>query len=260
MGRPALAAVFLVLAGLPAPPGAHAQSPRDPGPGTDRDFVVRAMVAAPNRAMLSAQISARVVTVSKRVGETFRQGDPLIAFDCTPYEARASAARAALSGAETTLESTTRMFDLRSVGKADVDLAKSSVQKARAELAIQEHDVRNCRVAAPYDGRVTERRANPHEIVKAGDPLLAVLDHRELELEILVPSTWLRWIKPGTAFTVTLDATGGTYPAEVVRLGAQVDTASQSVQVFGRFKGVPEDVLSGMSGDVAFPARPAAAR
>lgn len=251
MNRSARAAVLLAVLAVSAPAAGQAQN---------RDFVVRAMVVAPSRAMLSAQISARVVTVSKRVGETFRQGELLVAFDCVPFDARAAAARATLSGAETTLESTIRMFDLRSVGKADVDLAKAAAQKARAELAIQDHDARNCRVAAPYDGRVTERRANPHEIVKAGDPLLGVLDHRELELELLVPSAWLRWVKPGSAFSVILEATGGTYPAEVVRIGAQVDTASQSAQVFGRFKGPVEDVLSGMSGDVAFPSRPAAAR
>jgi RND family efflux transporter MFP subunit len=218
----------------------------------ERDFVVRAMAVAPNQAMLSAQVSARVVSVAKRVGETFAKGEVLVAFDCVPFEARSAAARATLAGAETTLESTTRMHDLRSVGKAEVDLARSAVQKARAELAIQDHDVRNCKVLAPYDGRVTERRANPHEIVKAGDPLLAVLDHRELELELLVPSPWLRWIKPGTAFSVNLDATGRAYPAEVIRIGAQVDAASQSVQVFGRFKGSVPEVLSGMSGDVTF--------
>lgn len=251
MGRPVLAAIVLGTACL---------LPLSSGRAQDRDVVVRAMVTAPNRAVLSSQISARVVAVARRVGETFRQGEVLVSFDCAPFEARAAAARAALSGAETTLESTSRMFDLRSVGKADVDLARAAVQKARAELAIQDHDVRNCRIVAPYDGRVTERRTNPHETVKAGDPLLGVLDHRELELEVLVPSTWLRWVRPGAPFSVALDATGKTYHAEVVRLGAQVDTASQSAQVFGRFKGPVEDVLGGMSGDVSFPSRPAVAR
>ncbi|MEO5337012.1 MAG: efflux RND transporter periplasmic adaptor subunit [Magnetospirillum sp. WYHS-4] len=245
-----------IVAAVLASSAANAQGHRDPGPPTDRDFVVRAMVTAPNKALLSALISARVLGVSKRVGETFRQGETLVSFDCIPFEARLAAARAGVSGAETTLESTTRMFDLRSVGKHDVDLAKAAVQKAKAEAAIQDHDVRNCKVAAPYDGRVTDRKVGPHETVKAGDPLLSVLDHRELELELLVPSSWLRWLRPGTAFSVTLDATGRGYPAEIVRTGAQVDTASQSVQVFGRFKGAAEDVLSGMSGDVAFPSQP----
>jgi membrane fusion protein, multidrug efflux system len=221
-------------------------------PTGDPGLAVRAMVVSPTEAMLSAEISGRIISVTKRAGGTFRKDETMVSFDCALFQARVDVARAALSAARTMFDSTSRMFALKSVGQYDVDLAKTQVEKGSAELAIQEYDASNCRITAPFDGRVTEVKVNPHESVKAGDELIGVLDNRNLELEVLVPSTWLRWLRSGVGFSVTLDATGRAYRAEVDRLGATVDAASQSVQVFGRFLGKPKDVLSGMTGDVAF--------
>ena len=206
--------------------------------------------------MLSAQISGRITAVKKQVGDTFRAGETLVSFDCTPFEARVAAREAVVDAARTTLDSTEQMFRLKSVGKHDVELADAELRKVEAELAIQRYDAQNCLVPAPFDGRVTEVTVNPHESVKVGAGLIEILDHRDLELEILVPSPWLRWLAKGSHFSVLLDATGQEHYAEVVRIGAEVDAASQSVQVYGRFVGGTQGVLSGMSGDVSFPGMP----
>jgi hypothetical protein len=36
---------------------------------------------------------------------------------------------------------------------------------------------------------------------------------RALELEFIVPSAWLRWLKTGYAFSVAVDETGKSYHA-----------------------------------------------
>jgi hypothetical protein len=44
------------------------------------------------------------------------------------------------------------------------------------------------------------------------------------------------------------------YPAKIIRLGAMVEPASQTVKVFGTFDGAFPGVLHGMSGTASFPA------
>ncbi|MFA7428657.1 MAG: efflux RND transporter periplasmic adaptor subunit [Rhodospirillaceae bacterium] len=216
------------------------------------DMAVRGRMVAPGRAVLSAQVSAPIRSVTRRVGETFKRGDTLVAFDCRRIEAQVAAARAVVAATETTLASVRRMHSLKSVGEADVELAEAELRKARAELLMHNVDAGFCTVAAPFDGRVVARMVAPHESVAAGSELLAIVDEGDMEVEVLVPSTWLRFITVGLPFTLAMDATGLRYSAEVTRLGGEIDPVSQSVQVFGRLTPSEDGILTGMSGRVTF--------
>jgi hypothetical protein len=70
------------------------------------------------------------------------------------------------------------------------------------------------------------------------------------EVELLVPSRWLSWLKPGVAFTVHIEETDKSYPARVTRLGGRVDPVSQSNKVIGEITGPVIGLMAGMSGQV----------
>ena len=106
------------------------------------------------------------------------------------------------------------------------------------------------RIYAPFAGRVAEQRVREQQYVQAGQPLLDILDDSVLELEFLVPSVWLRWVKPGGAFEVQIDETRKTYPARFTRLGARVDPVSQSVKAVAAIHGRFPELMAGMSGRV----------
>jgi len=80
--------------------------------------------------------------------------------------------------------------------------------------------------------------------------MLDILDDSVLELEFLVPSSWLRWLKVGGAFDVQIDETRKTYPARFTRMGARVDPVSQSVKVAAAIHGRFPELMAGMSGKV----------
>ena len=75
----------------------------------------------------------------------------------------------------------------------------------------------------------------------------------QLELQMLVPSKWLGWLKPGTKLTVDVEELGKSYPAQVQRIGAQIDAVSQSIAVYAAVEGNPPGLLPGMSGWAVFP-------
>jgi membrane fusion protein, multidrug efflux system len=78
--------------------------------------------------------------------------------------------------------------------------------------------------------------------------LLDVLDDHVLEIELIAPSRWLSWLKPGYAFQVNIDETEKTYPARITRIGGRVDPVSQSIKVIGEIDGDAPDLMAGMSG------------
>ena len=95
-----------------------------------------------------------------------------------------------------------------------------------------------------------EQKAREQQFVQPGQALLDILDDSVLELEFLVPSSWLGWLKVGTAFQVEIDETRKRYPAKFIRIGARVDPVSQSVKVAAAIDGKFPELIAGMSGRV----------
>ncbi len=153
-------------------------------------------------------------------------------------------ARAAVSRAKAEVNS------LEATGVLELDLARSVVSRARAEVGAGQAIMSKCSVAAPFNGRVAEQKARDQQFVQLGQPLLDIIDDSVLELEFLVPSAWLRWMRVGGALRVQIDETRKTYPARFIRVGARVDPVSQSIKVVAAIDGQHAELMAGMSGRV----------
>lgn len=214
---------------------------------------VRGLVVAVNRATIATEISGSIIELPFREGERFSRGDTLIAIDCKRYRAALAAAAAELRGARKTFANNKELAALNSIGALEVDISKAELDRARANVGVLEQDVRHCKVTAPFDGRLVERSVQPFETVSKGDELFSILDDRTLEIELIVPAKWLRWLRADSKFEFQIDETGSTHSATVVRMGAAIDPQSQTLKVFGRFTSLPASVLPGMSGAALFP-------
>jgi multidrug efflux pump subunit AcrA (membrane-fusion protein) len=103
-------------------------------------------------------------------------------------------------------------------------------------------------VTAPFAGRVAEQKVREQQYVQPGQALLDILDDSVLELEFLVPSVWLQWLRVGRAFEVQIDETRKSYPARFTRIAARVDPVSQTVKVAAAISGRHPELMAGMSG------------
>lgn len=253
MSKYSLCALLLLAFGAAA-----ADAPPAPSvPPAGQDARARVLVSALQEATLYSEIAARVARLPVRDGYPFKKGDLLAAFDCSLFQAQMDKAHAALSGAEKTLESNRKLAALKSVGELEIALAEAEVDKARAELRATRVQVDRCTIRAPYNGRVVELKANEHESVPAGRELLTILDDSSFELELIIPSPWLAWLREGQRFELEMDETGRRYRAKITRIGARIDPVSQSIKVKGAIDGPTEGLLAGMSGTALFtpPAR-----
>ncbi len=213
---------------------------------------VRALLTPAQEAVLAGEIAARIDAMPLNAGDRFRKGDMLVNFDCAAYRAALNEARAAQRAAEVTLENARELTRLNSGSVLASALAEAELDRAKARVDASRVPVERCSIRAPFSGLVVERKAQPHESVPVGQPLLAVLDDSNPEIRVVVPSTWLRWLKPGSGFTLQIDETGQKYPAKVTRLGARIDPVSQSLEIFGSFPNRPKDLVTGMSGTALF--------
>ena len=211
---------------------------------------IRAQLMPRRYTTIAAEIGAKVSAIPVPEGGAFRAGQVLVSFDCSLQKAQLDKAQAELEGADQTLQANLRLEQLNSVGRLELDLSKSAVNKAKAEVGANRAVLAKCQVAAPFAGRVAEQKVREQQYVQPGQALLDILDDSVLELEFLVPSVWLRWLKVGGSFEVQIDETRKTYPAKFTRIGARVDPVSQSVKVAAAIHGKFPELMAGMSGKV----------
>jgi len=229
----------------------HAQSPL-PDRTNARAVIdqqdIRAQLMPRRFTTIAAEIGAKINSITVQEGGSFKAGQVLVVFDCGLQKTLLQKAQAELDAAALTLKSNVRLAELNSVGQLELDLSKSAVSRAQAELNMHQVVLEKCSISAPFAGRISEQKAREQQFVQPGQAMLDILDDSVLELEFLVPSHWLSWIKIGGAFRVAIDETGKTYPARFVRKGARVDPVSQSIKVTGTVDGRFPELITGMSG------------
>lgn len=211
---------------------------------------LRAQLSPRDFTTLAAEIGAKVERINAREGERFKKGQTLVAFDCSIQRAQLAEAKAALSATDKTVAVNARLLELQTIGRLENDLALAERDKARAKVDASAAVLGKCGVPAPFDGRVVEQKVRAQQFVQPGQALLDILDDSVLELDFVVPSKWLVWLKPGHAFQVAIDETAKTYPVKLTRLGARIDPVSQSVKVTGAIGGHFPELAAGMSGKV----------
>lgn len=227
-----------------APPPAPVVKPR-----LERQDI-RAQLLPRRFTTLAAEIGAKINRLPVAEGASFKAGQLLVGFDCSVPQAMLQKARADLNAAEQTNKANQRLAELNSIGKLDVDLSRAALNKASAEVGAQQAVLGKCSISAPFAGRVAEQKVREQQFVQPGQALLDIIDDSVLELEFLVPSNWLGWLRVGHAFQVEIDETRKTYPAKFIRIGARVDPVSQSVKVAATIDGKYPELIAGMSGRV----------
>ena len=214
---------------------------------------IRGLVKPTSRATFTSQIEARITHLPFREGQQFTKGTPLVTLDCAKHHAELHAALAEQQARLKTLDTHLKLLNLSSISALEVEVSKAEAEKAAAAVDVTRVAVRGCRIDAPFNGRVVSVFVNEHERVFPNDKLLTILDDSRLEIELILPSHTLAWLKTGSSFHFVVDETGHTYTAHMTRIGASVDPVSQTVQIVGEFSGPPKDVLAGMSGTASFP-------
>lgn len=139
-------------------------------------------------------------------------------------------ARAAVKQAEANLKQARASALENEVRDQDVRAAKAQVVQSSAALSSARASLGYATVAAPFDGRVVQRSADPGAMALPGSPLLSI-EGGNLRLEVSIPESLLRFVKKGESVRVAIDAVDRTLMAAVDEIAPQGDLQSRSFVV-----------------------------
>lgn len=217
-----------------------------------QDLPIRGVVRAHTLSSISTDLSVPIKKIVKREGQAFKKNDILVEFDCARFVAEKESLLAEKKVQNLAYKNNQTLLSHNAIGEYDVQVSKAKVDKAQANIAQVDVRIRQCVLRAPFAGRVDEVLAHQYETPKPGAPYIRILETGNLEIEFIVPSSWLQWLQVGSKFDFRIDETARNYQGRVSRLGASVDPVSQTVKIKGKFLSDSKNIFAGMSGSAQF--------
>lgn len=210
--------------------------------------------------VISRLLSARIVEVGFRAGESFRKGDVLIRLEDKDLKAQEEAAKENLNGAESRLEfarseydRNAKLIETQAVARRAYEQAQSNLNAAKAEFAMMKHEWEAARsnleyatIRAPFDGIVFQRDCEPGDLATPLNALLKIFNPAKLQIRVPVRESLYRAIRIGETLAVEVESSGKTYKAEVQEIVPSVDARSRMFVVNGRLEGDTAGLMPGM--------------
>ena len=139
------------------------------------------------------------------------------------------------------------------IAKADVSVAMSEAESAKAQLLDAEAQLRfeetmlsHRTLAAPYDGIVIERHKEPGSVIKAGDPIFTLVADDSHWGLAYVDEARAGFIQEGQKVEARLRSRPlDTFTGQVVRIGLESDRVSEERRVYIRGDKPPSRVHLG---------------
>ena len=217
-----------------------------------QDFQSRAVIVSLDRTILSSEIAGEITELSKFEGDSFKKGEPLIKIDCSIYKAQKRKIDVEKEIARLELEKNKKLDTFGSIGTFDIQISQENFNKQKAEGDIAAINISRCDILAPFDGKIASKKVSKHQNIKPQDELLEIVGVDNLEAKVVVPSSWLIWLKKGIEFDLNVDETKTTIKAQVVQIDSIVDPTSQSVSIRAKLVKPFENIIPGMSATATF--------
>ena len=212
--------------------------------------VISGSIQPERKADLRAEVSAVVVQVFKDNGQAVRKGELLLRQDDTAIRDSATSAEAAVRAAAQAFEHAERQVQrlkaLQAQGMMsmqaleDAESRRNSLQSelvgARGRVVSARQQLARTEVRAPFDGLVSERKANVGDTAQVGKELMKVIDPASMRFEGLVSADRMSEIRIGQPVGFRVNGMPGTdFRGVVRRIDAAANATTRQVEVMVGF-------------------------
>lgn len=217
-------------------------------------------VRAAQTSELASQMMGTIVEIRAHEGDRVHRGEVLavingdqpravmdraVAADNAAVQ-QLAAAESDLALAESTLKRYQNLYEKKSVSPQEFDeikareqaalarreMAQAGQAQAKAVLGQAQTSLDYTRIRAPFDGVVTEKKADSGTLASPGVPVFIIEDVRRYRLEVTVNESDLRYVRLGQQLPVVIDALDNAeLEAKVAQIVPTADAASRSFLV-----------------------------
>lgn len=256
----ALMAAVHVNAQTPAP----FSSPLSPVQDIEA-YAVKVVFFPYREAIIASRIDGVVLKNDLLLGHRFRSGDVLARLDDVRFkievervEALEKEGIAQQDFAKEALKSQEDLFKQNMVSEIDLKKAQLDVettaarlQAIRANLREVKNQLSYCVIRAPFAGRIEEIVTRNYETVRAGQPLMRIIDDNHLKAVMFAPVALLGSLKEGVEITIDVPADRGPgvlAKASVYEIAPRADHRSGTIEVRALVDNSSGEITAGTTG------------
>lgn len=223
-----------------------------------------AQVVSLNESRVSAEITARIVSINVEPGQVIKKNDLIAQLDCADYNIATERALAALQVSEANaklakvqLTRSQKLADQKFISPSGLDTQIAQTEAAQAEVAVNQAAVKTarnnqskCQIRSPFPAIVMERVAQVGEIIASGGSIVLLRDTSTLEIkaEIQERDANLEGVDNFEFVTAS-----GRYPLRLVRLSPAASKTTRLLEARLKFTG--NAATSGSSGRLVWLSR-----
>jgi membrane fusion protein, multidrug efflux system len=227
----------------------------------ERSLTITGTLQATRQAVVKAQGTGNVRTISVREGDPVTAGEVLARLDTADLEARLAekvssrdSAKAQFELADKTRATNQALLERKFISQNAYDSADSTFKANHASMEAANAQVDSARIAlsyatiaSPIAGIVSKRYVQVGEKASMDTPMFSIVDLDSLELQALVPAGEVGSLERGMSATFTVDGmTGQSFSARVDRISPATEPGTRSIIVFLTVPNPEHRLKSGM--------------
>ncbi|WP_172600496.1 efflux RND transporter periplasmic adaptor subunit [Sulfurivermis fontis] len=204
-----------------------------------------------------SQEEGRIVALPYFAGDAVRQGDLLLQLDDTLLTAELRKSEAQRRQMELDLGRLERLSRNHLISDEELARARTALDIALAEEQLLRTRLGYTRISAPFAGVISERRAEPGDIVPKFTHVLTLTDLDSLVTTTSVSELLLPFLAVGDAVSIHIDALGtAPHPGRILRIHPSIDASTRQGVVEVALDPVPAAARPGQLCRILFTGHP----
>jgi membrane fusion protein (multidrug efflux system) len=219
-------------------------------------------VAASDVSRITPEVSGRIMTINVDEGDRVNKGDLLMLIDNFHYQETVANTLAVKNQARLNLERANRdlarmkvLFQQKSISEQTYqdavttrDLAGYQQDQAAVSFEIARKNLKDCSVAAPISGIVTQVFVNEGEVASPAQLAFVIMKMDTVKVEVDLPEEIFSSIILGNKGIITLDALPDKFfTGEITKIYPTIDPLSRTFKVTITLKNPDLELRSGMT-------------
>jgi membrane fusion protein, multidrug efflux system len=216
---------------------------------------------AAQEATVRAQISGTVLQTTADEGSRVGNGTLLARIDDRTIRDQYLSARSAVTSAQSAadvakrnLERNERLAAAGAIADRDLEAARSQneaaqsqLADARARLTLQEKQLADAQIRAPFTGIVARRHVSGGDVVQPGGEMFTVVDPTSMRLEASVPANQLTAIKVGSPVKFSVSGyPDRVFTGRISRINPIADPTTGQVRVVVSLPNAGNNLVGGL--------------
>jgi membrane fusion protein, multidrug efflux system len=181
-------------------------------------------------ATLSAESSGRISSINFKSGTEVTKGEPIVQLDDSITKTDYEVAKTALNLAQRHYQAVKKIA--KYISAEQLNSVAADVKTKQALLNSAYAAMQDCKVLAPFSGRLGKFKFSEADYVSAGEPIVTLVNSDQLRVVYSLPDTYVNQLKSGQSVNISISQfPGRVFIGTVDYIAPVIDADTRSIEL-----------------------------